>query len=80
MDLLTGILDSFRKARSASRDPNVEAWTNTPRSLVLKELITEDNLSSISSLHISISSVLFATKRFSPAMHFSSSFASIFTP
>ena len=78
--ILTGILESFRNASSASREPSVEAWTNTPRSFVLKEFITVDNLSSISSLHISTSSGWFATKRLSPAIHFSSSFASIFTP
>lgn len=45
----TGIFDVLKNSSRASRDPSVEAWTNTPRSDSLIELSTSFNASPISS-------------------------------
>ena len=76
----TGILLLFKKSNKASRDPSVDAWTETPRpdlSMLSKSEVKSDMTSSFKS---STSSSGPTRRSREPAMAFSRSGAVILTP
>mmetsp|Transcript_67047 Transcript_67047/g.112235 ORF Transcript_67047/g.112235 Transcript_67047/m.112235 type:complete len:237 (+) Transcript_67047:620-1330(+) len=83
LTVATGIggLQSFKKARRASSDPRVEAWTDTPRSWVSMPFRILSTLTASFSFSISSSEASSGmVNRYEPATAWSSSVAEIFTP
>ena len=76
----TGILLTFKKSSSASRDPSVLACTHTPRPDLSIELSKDVKSDMTSSRRSSSSSSGPITRRRDPAIAFSRSGATILTP
>ena len=76
----TGILLTFKKSSSASRDPSVLACTHTPRPDLSMELSKDVKSDMTSSRRSSSSSSGPITRRRDPAIAFSRSGATILTP
>ena len=76
----TGILLTLRKSSRASRDPSVLACTHTPRPDLSTESNSDVNSDMTSSRSSSSSSSGPITRRWEPAIAFSSSDATILTP